>query len=137
MTMATDSAQPLLVGALSRAGRNSCQILVMLLALLLSHTAISQTVYITRTGEKYHDDGCRYLSKSQIKTTLNEAKENGYTACSVCKPAIKSSTIKQRLTTPSSSSPKATSTQCTARTKSNTRCSRTTTNASGKCWQHE
>ncbi|WP_257667052.1 hypothetical protein [Parapedobacter tibetensis] len=27
------------------------------------------TVYITKTGEKYHKAGCQYLKKSQIKTT--------------------------------------------------------------------
>jgi hypothetical protein len=44
------------------------------------------TVYITKSGEKYHRDGCRYLSRSKIATTLKEAISNGYGACSVCKP---------------------------------------------------
>lgn len=44
------------------------------------------TVYITRTGKKYHRNGCRYLSQSKIKTTKKEAVKNGYGACSVCKP---------------------------------------------------
>lgn len=43
-------------------------------------------VYITKTGEKYHRDGCQYLRKSQIEITLSEAKSLGYTPCSVCKP---------------------------------------------------
>ncbi len=42
------------------------------------------TVYITRTGAKYHRDGCRYLSKSKIPITLKEAINRGYTPCSVC-----------------------------------------------------
>jgi len=45
----------------------------------------SATVYITRTGKKYHLAGCRYL-KSKIKTTVKEAHANGYTACKVCHP---------------------------------------------------
>ena len=45
-----------------------------------------QTVYITKTGKKYHRDGCRYLSKSKLATSLKDAKANGYTACSVCRP---------------------------------------------------
>ena len=45
-----------------------------------------QTVYITRTGKKYHRDGCQYLRSSRIPTSLKDAKANGYTACSVCKP---------------------------------------------------
>jgi hypothetical protein len=44
------------------------------------------TVYITRTGEKYHRDGCRYLSRSKIPVSLKEAVSRGYGPCSVCKP---------------------------------------------------
>jgi cbb3-type cytochrome oxidase cytochrome c subunit len=44
------------------------------------------TVYVTKTGKKYHRDGCRYLSHSKIKMTLKEAKAAGYTPCSVCRP---------------------------------------------------
>jgi micrococcal nuclease len=42
------------------------------------------TVYITRTGSKYHAAGCRYLSKSCIPISLNDAISQGYTPCSVC-----------------------------------------------------
>jgi hypothetical protein len=45
-----------------------------------------QTVYITKTGKKYHRATCRYLSKSKIPTSLKDAKANGYTPCSVCRP---------------------------------------------------
>lgn len=43
-------------------------------------------VYITKTGEKYHKDGCRYLAKSKISIKLKDAKSRGYTPCSICKP---------------------------------------------------
>lgn len=43
-------------------------------------------VYITDTGEKYHRDGCRYLSQSQHDTTVSKAAAAGYTPCSVCDP---------------------------------------------------
>jgi hypothetical protein len=43
-------------------------------------------VYVTRTGHKYHRDGCRYLRQSKIKITLKDAKEQGYTPCSICDP---------------------------------------------------
>lgn len=46
----------------------------------------SITVYKTATGEKYHMDGCRYLSKSKIAVSLESAKAQGLTACSVCRP---------------------------------------------------
>lgn len=44
------------------------------------------TVYITRTGSKYHSSGCRYLSKSKIAISKSDAKARGYTACKVCRP---------------------------------------------------
>ena len=44
------------------------------------------TVYVTKTGAKYHAAGCRYLSKSQIPISLKDAKARGYTPCSVCNP---------------------------------------------------
>lgn len=44
----------------------------------------SQTVYITRTGNKYHKSGCRYLRQSSIAISLSDAQAQGYTACSVC-----------------------------------------------------
>ncbi|MGC1240767.1 MAG: hypothetical protein WA874_04220 [Chryseosolibacter sp.] len=113
------------------------QVFMILVALFITHVAASQTVYITRTGEKYHDDGCRYLSRSQIKTTLQDAVNDGYTACSICKPPTKVTARQQSISAPAPPAKKATSTQCTARTKSNTRCSRTTTNSNGKCWQHQ
>lgn len=43
-------------------------------------------VYITRTGHKYHLDGCRYLARSQIPISLTDAKAQGYGPCSVCGP---------------------------------------------------
>jgi competence protein ComEC len=44
------------------------------------------TVYITKTGAKYHSKGCQYLKNSCIPVTLAEAKEQGYTPCSKCRP---------------------------------------------------
>jgi hypothetical protein len=45
-----------------------------------------QTVYVTRTGKKYHTANCRYLSKSKVPISLKDAKGRGYTSCSVCRP---------------------------------------------------
>ena len=44
----------------------------------------SVTVYVTKTGSKYHRPGCQYLKKSCIAISLSEAKAEGYTACSRC-----------------------------------------------------
>lgn len=46
----------------------------------------SSIVYITKTGEKYHKSGCRYLARSKIPISLSNAKARGYTPCSVCNP---------------------------------------------------
>ena len=45
------------------------------------------TVYVTRTGQKYHRDGCRYLSRSKIPMSLKEAAKR-FTPCSVCRPPV-------------------------------------------------
>ena len=47
------------------------------------------TVYVTRTGEKYHRDGGRYLSRSRIPSSLKDAQSRGFGPCSVCKPPIR------------------------------------------------
>lgn len=45
-----------------------------------------ETVYVTKTGNKYHRSTCRYVKKSKIAMTKSEAQKKGYKACSVCKP---------------------------------------------------
>jgi len=45
----------------------------------------STTVYVTRTGTRYHRAGCRHLARSQIPMSLAEAMKR-YTPCQVCKP---------------------------------------------------
>lgn len=43
-------------------------------------------VYVTKSGTKYHREGCSYLSDSKTALTLAEAKEKGYAPCSRCDP---------------------------------------------------
>jgi len=43
-------------------------------------------VHITRTGAKYHRAGCRYLARSDIPISREDAVARGYTPCSVCNP---------------------------------------------------
>lgn len=63
---------------------------VVLLLLLIVQLAVAQTsdptVYVTRTGTKYHNHGCRFLAKSSSAILLSEAVDAGYTPCSVCRP---------------------------------------------------
>ena len=44
----------------------------------------NRTVYITRTGKRFHGPNCRYLRYSKIPVKLKDAIANGYTACHVC-----------------------------------------------------
>lgn len=44
--------------------------------------------YTTTYGECYHESGCRYLYHSSKTTTVEDARNDGYRACSVCDPPI-------------------------------------------------
>ena len=52
---------------------------------VIEEVSRTQTVYITRTGSKYHRSSCRYLKYSKISISLEKAKQN-YGPCSVCRP---------------------------------------------------
>lgn len=47
--------------------------------------ADSDTVYVTRTGDKYHRASCPHLRKGRIPISPNDAKKK-YAPCSVCRP---------------------------------------------------
>jgi methylphosphotriester-DNA--protein-cysteine methyltransferase len=124
-------------------------IVLLLLVACASQASDAQSVYITKTGKKYHRASCQYLRKSQIEISMKEAVDRGYTPCSVCtpgRPNEQKSSEKQQKTTGTkngevSKQPvveKATtrSRQCSAITKAGTRCKRMTTTANGRCYQH-
>ena len=46
----------------------------------------SQTVYVTKSGTKYHLGSCSHLSKSKIEKSLSEAKNAGFEPCKTCNP---------------------------------------------------
>lgn len=46
----------------------------------------ADTVYIGKTGTKYHRQGCRTLKGNGSPISLSEAKAQGREACKVCKP---------------------------------------------------
>jgi micrococcal nuclease len=52
--------------------------------------SVEQTVYVTRTGTKYHRAGCRYLRGGGIPMPLKEAMQR-YSPCSVCNPGTETS----------------------------------------------
>jgi hypothetical protein len=45
-----------------------------------------RTVYITKTGERYHLGSCQHLRRSKIAIKLKDAVAQGYTPCKVCRP---------------------------------------------------
>jgi|GEM_PF-2596092 hypothetical protein len=54
---------------------------------ILAFTALevnAQTVYVTKTGKKYHKGHCHYLRSSKISTTKHSAIQRGFTQCSYC-----------------------------------------------------
>jgi len=51
-----------------------------------ANKAENPIVYITRTGKRYHREGCSALKGSKIPITLKEACERGYSPCSLCDP---------------------------------------------------
>lgn len=106
-----------------------------------------QTVYITRTGNKYHTSTCQYLKYSRIGVLLSVAKAQGYTACSACHSAGVKNPVApkqkqqqqsiQQVVRSTAEKTVTVSHQCIAKTKSGNRCKRTTQSANGKCWQHQ
>lgn len=103
------------------------------------------TVFVTRTGEKYHRETCRHLSKSKTAISLKDAAER-YGPCSVCKPPVlarpepsadnpQKATAAGERKSPTPSTP-ATAGQCQATTKKGTQCSRRAQPGRAYCWQH-
>lgn len=96
-----------------------------------------QTVFVMKTGTKYHLSSCRYVTHDSTSMKLSKAEKNGYTPCSVCKPtgakidaAPVESATSHTVLKPGSSR------QCSGMTKKGTRCQRVTTNSNGRCYQH-
>lgn len=122
--------------------------LFVMIILLLASNAISQTVYVTKSGKKYHTESCRYLTKNTIAVDLSVALNKGYTACSVCNPPTANSSDsfdshtesasdgKDYQNTTESTNETDQKVQCSAMTKAGNRCKRMTKSPNGNCWQH-
>jgi micrococcal nuclease len=96
-----------------------------------------QVVYLTRTGTKYHREGCRFLARSQIPIALKDI--GSHEPCSVCKPptmadASRASTGASAHGTPTRP---ASASRCEAVTKKGTPCSRSAQAGTRYCWQHQ
>ena len=117
--------------------------LFLIVTLVFAFQVNAQTVYTTKTGEKFHKETCHFLKYSKKEVLFEKAIQLGYQACRVCKPSqvINASKIQHTNSiTPISKAEtltrKISASQCTGKTKAGKRCRRRTKNASGRCYQH-
>ena len=124
--------------------RKAARRLAVVLGLLVSFSVVvcaqSETVYVTKTGAKYHRAGCGSLRSSSIPMPLAQAAAR-YTPCKICKPPIPSSnaTPSPAADTTTRTAPTAKAVEsgrCQAITKKGTQCSRKAKAGSTYCWQH-
>jgi len=96
-------------------------IITGLLCFVLAFNGMSQTVYSSAKGEKYHTADCR-LSGDAQPLKMADAKKAGKGPCDICKP---------------NDLGKAKLNQCSGKTADGTRCKRMTANKNKKCFQHQ
>lgn len=113
----------------------------MLLMFFVSVSLTAQTVYITKTGSKYHEQSCSSLRYSSEPINLSDAVNGGYTPCSKCNPPTFNMPKSDLQTTPDSKSTTSktptTKKQCIAITEKGTQCGRNAEVGSDYCWQHK
>jgi hypothetical protein len=51
---------------------------------IISYYKNEDVVYVTKSGTKYHKDGCPYLKSSKIMISLEQAVMEGRQPCSGC-----------------------------------------------------
>jgi hypothetical protein len=120
------------------------QLSFAILILFITLKVTAQTVYVTKSGKKYHTSSCSY-ARSASSQSLNDAVNSGLTPCSRCNPSSNNRTITTKQSFSGSQGPSekprqvkssSGSVQCSGQTKKGSRCSRMTTNANGRCYQH-
>ncbi|CAN5500344.1 hypothetical protein BH11BAC3_BH11BAC3_28350 [soil metagenome] len=106
---------------------------LMFIAIALSLSLKSQTVFKTPSGQKYHLASCRMVKNVSKELTLFEAKELGLQPCKICNP--------QNVHTGEAVVHKAKgedkTVQCNGYTKAGTRCKHMTSIANHYCYQHQ
>lgn len=99
----------------------------------------AETVFVTKSGTKYHRAGCRHLARSQIPMSVADAAAR-YGPCSVCRPPPLASapalSLAPSTPAPRAAAPASSSAQCAATTKKGTRRSRRAQAGRTYCWQH-
>ncbi len=114
--------------------------ILALIFLLNSFVLFGQTVYKTPSGKKYHSATCRFVKNVSNSLSINEAKQMGLSACSICNPGSGSKTNHSSglgIRANEAKGQLSTAVQCKGQTKSGQRCKRKTKNVNGYCFQHE
>lgn len=105
----------------------------ILILLLISYSASSQSIFKTPSGEKYHLETCRMVENVSRQITEAEANELGLQPCKICKP----NRLSLLSTTPSpKSGAQQVTVQCKGITKQGTRCKHMTRIGNGFCYEH-
>lgn len=63
-------------------------VLAILFASFTGAVYADTIVYITKSGDKYHNENCKYLRTSKISISLSDAIARGYTPCSECSAPV-------------------------------------------------
>jgi hypothetical protein len=63
-------------------------ILVYVIAGVAFAAGRGTVVYITKTGEKYHTEGCSSVRNSKIAITLGDAVSRRFEPCQLCRPPV-------------------------------------------------
>ena len=117
-------------------------LLAILSALCQIDVSADETVYVTKTGTKYHREWCNSLRSSRIPMALSKAAER-YGPCKICKPPVPGGTGTGEARDPGRAEPskpsksRETSARCQATTRKGTQCSRRAKAGSRYCWQHQ
>jgi hypothetical protein len=125
----------------SRSSSSFKLVLVFILAALASLPAFAEeTVYVTKTGAKYHRASCGSLRYSSRPMALTEAAAL-YGPCKNCRPPVPSVSGQPKPAAPLVSPPvergaPARDGRCLATTKKGTRCLRNARPGEAYCWQH-
>ncbi|MDG5490045.1 DUF5763 domain-containing protein [Psychroserpens sp. SPM9] len=100
----------------------------------MSAKGLSQSLYKTPSGKKYHLASCRMVENVSEKITIEDISVYNLTACKICKPKLK--TLSNAFSSPNKAVGASASVQCKGITKKGTRCKHKTRLANGYCYQH-
>ena len=110
---------------------------IFLIFVLFSFVAFSQTVYVTKSGARYHTKECNYAKNA---TAIDLKDVGSRTACAICGGGItiKKTETDSKVTPKDKTLPKEKTGggRCQATTKKGKQCKRNAKAGSNYCWQH-